>query len=180
MHINGLGTRINETERPNEVSPVALDATGGVLDHAQLTNNITALYRLAARIYLCSLLPDFSPRADNVKSLVIAFTQVLAMVPQAANFDRALTWPLLVAGSVAQPDSPFRAALNARLANLGQEACLGALGRAADILKDLWIQNDRISHVSPPGSPKVVDETEKKDVHWRDVMTQRGWDYLLI
>jgi len=179
-----LGTRINETERPGEVAPVALDASGNVLDHVQLTNNVTALYRLAARIYLCSLLPDFNPHADNVKQLITAFTGILEWVPQSAHFDRALTWPLLVAGSVAQADSLFRAAFNARLANLGQEACLGALGRVADVLRDLWLQNDRLMQSNSPvlGSPKAdtITTENKQSVHWRDVMKQRGWDFLLI
>jgi hypothetical protein len=177
MHINGLGTRINETERPGEVAPVALDASGNVLDHAQLTNNVTALYRIAARIYLCSLLPDFNPRAENVRQLIMAFTSIMAMVPQSAHFDRTLTWPLLIAGSVAQADGPFHAAFNARLGNLGQEACLGALGRVADVLRELWLQNGPLS---PVGSPKVDVTDKKQSVHWRDVMKQRGWDFLLI
>jgi len=186
MHINGLGTRINETERPNEVAPVALDAAGNVLDHAQLTRNVTALYRLAARVYLCSLLPDFSARADNVKQLVSAFTHTLALVPQSVHFDRSLSWALLVVGSVAQADSSFRAAFNARMANLGHESCLGALGRVADVLRDLWNQTDALSLSSPAPTPKPEDAgkfenlEKKQSVHWRDVVQQRGWDFLLI
>jgi len=166
MHIGTLGNHINNTEMAPGTVEVAscYPPTGTGIDAKQLCQNITAIFRTAARIYLCSLLPDFDRNQPNIQTLVSSLTDALEYIPVGEfGFDRALVWPLLVAGSVALPGSKLRSKLAERAHMMnGQESC-GSFARMHEILNEVWRQGD-----------------EGTRVHWRDVMKQRGWDYLLI
>jgi hypothetical protein len=85
------------------------------------------------------------------------------------GFDRSLVWPLLVAGSVSLPNSPFRAMFAERTARLGEASNFGSFGRIKELLKDVWSINDA-----------ALAKGDKQSVHWRDTMRQKGWDFLLI
>ncbi|KAI9880837.1 MAG: hypothetical protein M1823_006702, partial [Watsoniomyces obsoletus] len=96
-----------------------------------------------------------------------------------------------------------------RLELLGEEADHGSFGRMVRLLHEVWRQNDEISISagvceatpvtagSPGGSistpivqqlggsiaagPQLTSPTTRnRNVHWRDVMQQNGWDFLLI
>jgi C6 transcription factor Pro1 len=166
MHIGTLGNHINNTELPpGTVEVASCYPTPGVIDAKQLGHNITAIYRTAARIYLCSLLPDFDRAQPNIQSLVASLTVMLDNIPDGEfGFDRALVWPLLIAGSVALPASSFRAKLALRAQGMNGAESFGAYARMQEILTEVWKANDQ-----------GVGRT-----HWRDVMKQRGWDYLLV
>jgi C6 transcription factor Pro1 len=169
MHIGTLGNHINNTELPPSpgVAEVAscYPPSGAGIDAKQLGRNITAVFRTAARIYLCSLLPDFDTHQANIQSLVASLTEMLEFIPAGEyGFDRALVWPLLIGGAVSLPGSAFRTKLTQRAQMMNGAEQFGSYARMQEILAEVW---------------KCNDEGQVR-VHWRDVMKQRGWDYLLI
>ncbi|KAI4217648.1 MAG: hypothetical protein LQ351_000244 [Letrouitia transgressa] len=136
----------------------------------QLSKNMTAVFRIAARIYLCGLVPNSSRHDSTMQDLLDRFTQSLGMVPSGPEgFDRSLVWPLLIAGSMSTPGSTFRQVLFTRIDALGEHAEFGSFGRMVRLLQEVWHQSDEADRVG-----------DRQNVHWRDVMEQKGWDFLLI
>lgn len=166
QHITSLGEHLDTTEPlqydlDNAVSP------SGALRPSQLSRNMTAMFRVAARIYLCSLVPGASRRSDTMLGLLTRLAGVLEYIPSGPEgFDRSLVWPLLIGGSMSTPTSPFRRIFMDRIACLGEHAEFGSFGRMVRLLQEVWHQSDHAG--------------EGQSVHWRDVMQQKGWDYLLI
>lgn len=162
-HIKSLGEHLDTTEqgRPDMVYPSA--GTGGIRPQ-ELSQNITAMFRLAARIYLCSLVPNAVSNGEPIVGMVARLAGVLQYIP--TGYDRSLVWPLLIAGSMSTPGSPFRQVFSERLTCLGDQADFGSFGRMVRLLQEVWRQSDFAG--------------EGRNVHWRDVMQQKGWDYLLI
>ena len=178
QHVHVLGDQIGLTEL-NEPPPTLPFNANGSLSPKQLSKNITAAFRLAARIYLCSLVPGFSPTQASCVGLVDKLTTVLQQVPSGpppTGFDRSLAWVYLVGGAVSLPNSSFRAFLADRVAQLGELALFGSFGRVVSLLREAWVQND-----GPAGSPVEGEQQQQQQfIHWRDVMQMKGWDYLLI
>lgn len=168
--ITNLGEQLSLTEAcPSDVANVYAADTGSIRP-AQLSKNITAVFRLAARIHLCSLVPDFDAQQPSIIALVDSVTEAMSFIPAGPKgFDKSLVWPLLIAGSVSGPASSFRGMLADRSEKLGVSATFGAFGRVRELLRDVWFIND-----------EVVLNGGKGNVHWRDVMQQKGWDFLLI
>lgn len=178
QHVSALGEQLSLTEM-NEAGPKMPFNANGSLSPKQLSKNITTAFRLAARIYLCSLVPGFSPSQPSPLGLVEKLTTVLSHIPSGPNgFDRSLIWVYLVGGSMSLPGSTFRRFFEDRLAQLGDQASLGSFGRVATLLHEVWLQNDNLSAASSPGS--TASETVRPHIHWRDVMQMKGWDFLLI
>jgi C6 transcription factor Pro1 len=168
-HIKLLGDQISLTEPAPGVLENAYSSTGAIRPK-QLSRNMTAVFRLAARIYLCSLVPGFDRTQSNITNLVASFTELMEYVPGGPDgFDRSLVWPLLVAGAVSLPDSTFRKMFADRAARLGESSDFGSFGRIKELLKDVWRVND-----------ESLARGERQSVHWRDAMRQKGWDFLLI
>ena len=108
QHVHSLGDQIGLTEINESGPKIPFDANG-VLLPKQLSKNITAAYRLAARIYLCSLVPGFSPSQASCVGLVTKLAQALEFIPSGqCGFDRSLVWVYLIGGSVSTLSSPFR------------------------------------------------------------------------
>ncbi|KFX88001.1 hypothetical protein V497_06998 [Pseudogymnoascus sp. VKM F-4516 (FW-969)] len=164
--VQSLGEHINQTEDGGMSIKTPFDQNG-VLDTDQLSLNITAAFRIAARIYLCSLVPGFTPEQDSCRNLVDRLTHVLEFIPAGAHgFDKSMVWVYLMGGAVSTAGSSFRAFFDARVANLGAvTANCGSFGRVACLLREVWAQAD--------AQPEMV-------VSWRDVMQSKGWDFLLI
>jgi hypothetical protein len=195
QHVHVLGDQIGMTEM-NEGVPVLPFNANGSLSPKQLSKNITAAFRLAARIYLCSLVPGFSPAQDSCIGLVEKLTSVLQQIPSGANgFDRSLSWVYLMGGSVSVPGSTFRAFFEDRVAQLADLANFGSFGRVACLLREAWLQNDglllqqqhsRVSSPAPDSSSQEAPQQHQQQqpkqqfIHWRDIMQMKGWDYLLI
>jgi hypothetical protein len=201
-HIGCLGAQLQHTEKPEQV-PAYPYTAGGIIDPEQLSINISAIFRLAARIYLCSLVPGFDRSEPSIPRLVSAMTKVLEVIPAGpSGFDRSLVWPLLMAASFSAPDSRFRLVLDERAVALGTIGDSGAFGRMYRLVQEVWRLSD---DPSPPlsnseqyeshqsvlkqeisSSPKVgsshvgVRRIRKQSVHWRDVMYRNGWRFLLI
>ncbi|GAB7355241.1 hypothetical protein MBLNU459_g5792t1 [Dothideomycetes sp. NU459] len=168
-YIEILGTEIGLHEPAPGAIQSAISASGAIRPK-QLSINITAAFRIAARIYLCSMVPGFSIGSPSVQNLVAAFSDIMEYIPAGeTGFDRSLIWPLLIAGSVSLPGSQFRTMFAERCGRLGEAANFGSFGRMSEIFKDLWKIND-------------VDMANRgcQSIHWRDVMQQKGWDALLI
>jgi hypothetical protein len=165
-HITLLGQQMDLMETGPGSVDMPFSATGA-LRPKQLSKNMTAVFRKAARVWLCSLVPGQAKYAPSMMALIAQFTDLLDFIPCGSEgFDRSLVWPLLVAGAQCTPDSPFRAAFAARVETLGEGAEFGSFGRMKRLLGEVW----RLSDASVEGL----------NVHWRDVMLQRGWDFLLI
>jgi hypothetical protein len=169
MHIKILGERISMTETAPDAVGNAYSATGAIRPK-QLSKNMTAVFRIAARIYLCSLLPDFDRLQPNITNLVSSLADAMDFIPAGPEgFDRSLTWPLLIAGAASLPGSSFRNKFTERVAQMGEVAAFGSLGRTRELLEQVWRATD-----------EAAIRGERQSVHWRDVMQQRGWDFLLI
>lgn len=211
-HVSALGQQLEFTEPADQILENPYSATTGEIRPEILTKNMTAVFRTAARIYLCSLVPGFDRNQPSNINLVSALTQTLQYVPTGPNgFDRSLVWPLLIAGTFSTSDSDFRAVLAQRAASMGQHAELGSFGRMYRILQEIWRQMDspesqaavylpgaqqqeQQQWQTPRSTSPVMAKQERSDspesisaglsppvqVHWRDVMRQNGWHYLLI
>jgi len=169
----------------------------------QLTKNITTIYRLAARVYLCSLVPGFDRSQQSILNLIDAVATALQFVPGGPEgYDRSLVWPILMVGAYSCSGGIFRSTLNERVMAMGDYADFGSFGRMYRLLEEVWrLTDDPISPtgsnggdlLSPlsdsgmkdkswysPLSTPGMRELKKRDVHWRDVMVRNGWHYLLI
>ncbi|PWY87157.1 hypothetical protein BO94DRAFT_466517 [Aspergillus sclerotioniger CBS 115572] len=196
-HVSALGQQLEFTEPVNQTleSPIL---PNGAFSPEILTKNITAAFRIAARIYLCSLVPGFDRNQPSTVNLVAAVVNVLQYIPSGPEgFDRSLVWPLLIAGSYSVPQSHFRTVLADRAAALGEHAQLGSFGRMYRVLQEVWRRPSSSSSSSSSSldspvkreesqSPKEsVEEWSTKEIkkpflHWREIMQQNGWDYLLL
>ncbi|GAB1310903.1 DNA-binding transcriptional regulator ume6 [Madurella fahalii] len=182
QHVHVLGDQIGLTEM-GEGSPALPFNANGSLSPKQLSKNITAAFRLAARIYLCSLVPGFSPAQASCVGLVDKLVGVLQTIPSGpAGFDRSLAWVYLVGGSVSVAGSSFRLFFEDRVAQLGDLANFGSFGRVACLLREVWLQVDSQQAAASPGGTEAPQQQQQQQqyVHWRDVMQMKGWDYLLI
>ncbi|KAK4205286.1 putative transcriptional regulatory protein pro-1 [Triangularia verruculosa] len=184
QHVHVLGDQIGLTEMGDESIPVLPFNSNGTLSPKQLSKNITAAFRLAARIYLCSLVPGFHPSQTSCVGLVEKLTSVLATIPSGTGgFDRSLSWVYLVGGSVSVPGSSFRTFFEDRAAQLADLSNFGSFGKVTCLLREIWLQSEVISRASSPGSNNSNEEIQQAQpayIHWRDVMQMKGWDYLLI
>ncbi len=186
QHVHVLGHQIGLTEVGEGVPVLPFNANGS-LSPKQLSKNITAAFRLAARISLCSLVPGFSPSQASCMGLVDKLTSVLQHIPSGPHgFDRSLAWVYLVGGSASLAGSSFRAFFDDRVAQLGDLANFGSFGRVACLLREVWLQNDPQlaaavqAAVGSPGAEGAVEAPQPQIIHWRDVMQMKGWEYLLI
>lgn len=171
QHVHSLGDEIGLTE-VGETGPKIPYHSNGALNPKQLSKNLTAAFRLTARIYLCSLVPGFAPSQASCVGLVEKLTRVLEFIPEGpGGYDRSLVWVYLIGGSVSTASSSFRSFFQGRVVELGDVADLGNFGRVASVLKEVWSHVD--GRLSPGGG-------EARYVSWRDVMAMKGWDYLLI
>ncbi|KAI9724508.1 MAG: hypothetical protein M1812_000576 [Candelaria pacifica] len=164
-HIHALADQIAQTEQREPLS--SLYSNTGAIRPRQLSRNMTAVFRLAARIYLCSLVPGFDKTQASIMDLVskLAETLELYMPSGSEGFDRSLVWPLLIAGGVSTPTSSFRIVFDQRCERLSEHAEFGSFGRMVRLLREVWRQ---------------ADGERGQNVRWRDVMQQQGWDFLLI
>jgi hypothetical protein len=174
-HVHALGDQIGLTEMGESGPKMPFNANGS-LSPKQLSRNITSAFRLAARIYLCSLVPGFSPSQLSCVGLVDKLTTVLQHIPSGpGGFDRSLSWVYLIGGSVSGASSPFRQFFHDRIAQLGEASSFGSFGGVVSLLREVWEQADSFQP-----SPSATGSTEAPYISWRDTMQMRGWDYLLI
>ncbi|EER22958.1 Fungal Zn binuclear cluster domain containing protein [Coccidioides posadasii C735 delta SOWgp] len=201
-HITTLAKQLDQAEPPAE--SIADPCADGTFQPRQLVKNMTALFCIAARIYLCSLVPGFQRTQPSTLNLIARAGELLELIPGGpGGFDRSLVWPLLICGSYSVPNSPFRSVLARRMEQLGEQAEFGSFGRMARLLQEVWraadgvvedsqlndaSQNDVVAIKTEDGqyqqqSPEHIPMESingQNTVHWRDVMQKNGWDFLLI
>lgn len=167
-HIKFLGNQLNLSEPALGTVANAYSSNGSIRPK-QLSKNITAVFRIAARIYLCGLVPGADHTEKSISNLVDALSDAMQFIPAGPDgFDQSLVWPLLVSGSVSLPNSNFRIMFSERANRLGEASDFGSFGRIKEYLREVWLIND--------------DALAKGDklIHWKDLMKQRSWDVLLI
>lgn len=168
-HIKLLGQQVDLTEPPPGAVDLPYSSTGSIRPK-QLSRNMTAMFRVAARIWLCSLVPGSSRYDQSMIDVVSRFTTLFEFIPSGPDgYDRSLVWPLLIAGAHSTPSSAFRHVFADRVACLGEQAEFGSFGRMVRLHQEVWRQADEQSAMGG-----------NQNVHWRDVMRQKGWDFLLI
>ncbi|TIA35906.1 hypothetical protein D6C78_05804 [Aureobasidium pullulans] len=168
-YVKMLGHSIGYCE-PGSGSVKSAFSGTGTIKSKRLRINVTAAFMYAARMYLCSLVPGFRPDDPNVTSLVNAFCNVMGYIPAGMEgHDRSLVWPLLMVGSVFLPTSSFRNMFDERCSQLGEAARFGPFGRIRELSKDVWVLLD-----------SDVALGSYRSVSWRDVKSEKGWDFLLI
>lgn len=187
QHVHVLGEQIGFTEM-GETGPKMPFNVNGTLSPKQLSKNMTQAFRLTARIYLCSLVPGFSPSQPSCINLIERLTTVLQHIPSGpGGFDRSLVWVYLLGGSMSAVGSSFRTFFEDRVRQLGDQADYGSFGRVACLLREVWARNDEL--VCSPSTatdaaagikPEESLQQGQQYVHWRDVMQMKGWDFLLI
>lgn len=207
-HVQSLGQQLDATESPHEQIAHPYSSSGAFRPR-QLSRNITAIFRKALRLYLCSLVPGFDRYGHASVNLVQQITDLLQYIPSGPDgYDRSLVWPLLIAGSSSTPGSPFRKVLSDRVELLGAAGKNGNFGRLIKLLHEVWRRNDEIvlsatvceatpvtaGAVSPLGNTNssplpplntnvghgAVPPVRPQEFHWRDVMRENCWEYLLI
>ena len=168
-HIRTLGELLEQSEPPPGILDYVYSPTGAIRPR-QLSINMTTMFRIAARIYLTSLVPGISIHEPAMTNLLERLTEALEYIPNGPDgFDRSIVWPLLIGGSQSVASSPFRQALANRIQCLGEHAEFGSFGRMVRLLQEVWRQSDADYRAE-----------ERQNVHWRNVMQQKGWDFLLI
>ncbi|RAL11392.1 C6 transcription factor rosa [Aspergillus homomorphus CBS 101889] len=150
QHVCALNSQINWTEPVNPAveNPYTLE---GAIKPEQLTKIVTALFRIAARIYAHSFLPTFDSYDPIVMSWITAMGEILQCIPPGpSGFDRCLVWPLFMAGIYSVPASLFRKTIAERVAALGFLGHFGSISRMYRVLKEFWRVADETASV--PGS----------------------------
>ncbi|OAQ72181.1 C6 sexual development transcription factor (Pro1) [Pochonia chlamydosporia 170] len=178
QHVSALGEQLTLTE-VGDTGPKMPFSSSNTLSPKQLCRNITSAFRIAARIYLCSLIPGFSPSQPSPCALIDKLHHVLQFIPAGPlGYDRSLVWVYLFGASVSLPGSSFRVFFEDRVSQLGADAMCGAFGRMVTLVREVWVQGENLAQVATPGS--CSSEIMQPFVNWRDVMQSKGWDFLLI
>lgn len=189
-YVTALCAQLDNTESAESELETPVSQSGSIRPQ-QLTKNITAVFRIAARIYLYSLLPWFDCYQPSTINMVKSVADILQYVPAGPyGFDRSLVWPLLITGACSVSTSPFRRILTERAATLGDMGDFGGFGKMFGLLQEVWrLADDPISSPLVESIPKRSSSPSlgtpgvsirKRRLHWREVMRRNGWRYLLI
>ncbi|KAJ5923416.1 C6 finger domain transcription factor nosA [Penicillium verhagenii] len=207
-HVQAMAKQLEHTEPADPTLEEPYSIEMGVMLPEALTKIISHIFRVAARIYLCSIVPGFDRNQPTNENLIASVTYALQLIPAGPHgFDRSLVWPLLMTGVYATPGSHFRAVLEDRAVVLGDHADLGSFGRMYRLLREVWRLSDdpanmmgmynedfnssltspisrldRSGSHSPNGAGAILGgrEIKRQQVHWRDIMVRNSWNYLLM
>lgn len=201
QHVSALGAQLEYTEPADPTLDHPYATTGAILPE-QLTKNMSAIFRYAARLYLCSLVPGFDRHQTSIVNLVSGITNALQFIPAGPyGFDRSLVWPLLIASSASTPKNEFRTVLAERAAALGEAGDFGSFRRMYRLVQEVWRLSDESAPTSvsdldglqtqhaaskqeisssPGSSASGMRPIKKQEVHWREIMNRNDWRFLLI
>lgn len=159
-HVSSLAHQMDLTEPPADMILPPIYQSGN-LDPRALTSTISAAFRLAARAYLCSLVPGFHRDQMQIRNLIDKLTVLLDTVPP--EFANSLTWVYLIGGSFAGMGSAFREHWRRREGEMGDAGRFGAWGRMRTVVEEVWADMER-----------------GIEIGWRQVMRRNEWESLLI
>jgi C6 transcription factor Pro1 len=186
-HVAALGRQLDSSEPRNKKLEHPYDPANGALRPEKLVKTITTIFRYAARIYLCSLVPGFDRHQESNKNLVEAATRALHYLPDGPHgYDRTIVWPLLIIGTYSVPTSSIRLIMHRRVIEMGENTDFGSWGRLYCVLLEIWRLSDGqltpVSGRSPTvtAGTQIMRQTKPQNVHWRDVMEKNNWAYLII
>ncbi|KAK1145405.1 DNA-binding transcriptional regulator ume6 [Aspergillus melleus] len=197
-HVAALKSQVDFTE-PTDRSLQYPYGPNGEIMAMPLTKSISALFRIATRIYLHSLLPGFDRFDFTVTNLVASVPDILNYIPGGFNgYDRCIVWPLFIVGAYSTPACLFRRVLTERITAMGYLGDFASFGRMYRVLREIWrLAEGPLIEPSDeedaPGSPESVDsnatirppnrqtrEPVRENLHWREVMKRNKWDFLLL
>ncbi|KAI9039051.1 uncharacterized protein KD926_010036 [Aspergillus affinis] len=197
-HVAALKRQVDFTE-PTDQSLQPPYGPHGEIMAVPLTKSISALFRIAVRIYLHSLLPEFDRFDFTVTYLVASVPDILNHIPGGFNgYDRCIVWPLFIVGAYSTPACLFRRVLTDRISAMGYLGDFASFGRMYRVLREIWrLAEGPLTEPSDeedsPGSPESVDsnatirppnrqtqEPVRENLHWREVMKRNKWDFLLL
>jgi len=200
-----LGHQLNATEFVNDILQQPYSSSGSICPRL-LSKNITAIFRKAVWLHLCSIVPEFDRSSQQIENLVQSIADMMSLIPGGADgYDRCLVWPLLIAGFCSVPESVFRKVLATRTEALGIGGKHGNFGRMINVVQKCWKRNDDIapsatareavpitagalspldnslrSLVDTDLGPRSMPQAALKERHWREVMKENNWEFLLI
>lgn len=152
QHVSALTGQLDFTE-PADPSLKTPYTSSGAIWPEQLTKNMSAVFRAAARIYLYTLLPGIDRSHPTITTLVAKITDIFPYIPSGPyGFDRSLVWPLLITGAHSEPTSTFRRILSERASSLGDVGDFGSFGRMYRLLVEVWRLTDE-----PPTPPAIIE-----------------------
>ena len=126
-HVIALNVILNESELAFESNyPYSLD---GALVLNLLLGNISVIFRIAKKIYICSVINLKDETA--IDGLINNFTAAIHYIP--LGFERSLVWPLLIAGSMSMPQSTFRTFFTSQIAD-ASKAGFGRFGHMVSLI----------------------------------------------
>ena len=136
---------------------------------------IVAAFRVAARIYLLSLLPDFRRRSDTVRALVEQLVHPLTLLCERDHrVCGGLTWVYIIGEAASVRGDRFRVLLEAKLL---MEAMLGRTGNKSSGKSSGFVENGGFGDVLM----KLTELWERDDDvregmgKWRDVLKSFKW-----
>ncbi|OKL56664.1 hypothetical protein UA08_08312 [Talaromyces atroroseus] len=185
--VASLGRQLENTEPRDPKLEHPYNPTSGEFRAENVFKTITAIFRIAARIYLCSLVPGFDRHQESNTNLIEAGTRALDYLPDGPNgYDRCIVWPLLIIGTYSVPTSSVRLVLHRRMIEIGDDNDFGNWSRLYRVLVEIWRRSDgHLNTVSgksqtTTAGAQIMQQTRLQAVHWRTVLIEKGWDYLLM
>ncbi|KAK6349244.1 hypothetical protein TWF730_009995 [Orbilia blumenaviensis] len=135
-------------------------------DRGTFRKAVTEAFRIMARVYLRIVAYGFNPRDPECQSLLQEMLAVIDFIPSLyMGYERSIISPLLIVGSLAiRPID--KQTISARLKKTPHMAKYGNLGNVDKILTEIWSRD------------WVTDR--RLPVPWRQVMREKGWEYLMV
>ncbi|KAJ6256777.1 hypothetical protein Dda_8644 [Drechslerella dactyloides] len=135
-------------------------------DRGTFKKAVTEAFRIMARVYLRVVTYGFNSYDADSQALLQELLAVIDFIPNLyMGFERSIISPLLIVGSLAI-NPGHQQILSTRLKKTPHMAKYGNLGNVDKILTEIW---------SRPWAPDP-----RQPVPWRQVMVEKGWEYLMV
>ncbi|KAK6347250.1 hypothetical protein TWF696_007322 [Orbilia brochopaga] len=135
-------------------------------DRGTFKKAVTEAFRIMARVYLRVVAYGFNPYDADSQALLQELLAVIDFIPNLyMGYERSIISPLLIVGSLAI-NPGHQQILSTRLKKTPHMAKYGNLGNVDKILTEIWSR-----HWAPD---------PRQAVPWRQVMAEKGWEYLMV
>ncbi|KAI5307218.1 hypothetical protein KEM56_002591 [Ascosphaera pollenicola] len=178
-YVTDLTREIDREDVDSEPVKFPIDENN-LVDTHQLSANITAIFRVAVRVYVLSLSPTFEFDRREAYRWLGKFAELLSDMPAGpSGFDRLIVWPMLICGSYAPFGSQLRTMLDERF-NLSVFS--SNFTQMTKVVREVWQLTDMKS--AKLAESKIPNPSRHSKypplVRWRDVMRLNRWEYLLM